>query len=429
MIIRVKPFIYSNLRKGKYMKRVVITGVGAITPIGTNAQTFWENIKKGVCGVDKITLFDASELKCQIAAEVKNFDAGDYIDKKEARRMDRYTQFAVIAAEEAVKNSGLNPKDEDLWRIGVITGSGIGGMQTFEEQHQTYMEKGAGRVSPFFVPMMISNMAAAQIAIRFGFKGVNHNVVSACASGTNALGEAFKKIQDGTCDAVIAGGCEASITPLSFAGFCNMKALSTRNDDPKTASRPFDNDRDGFVMGEGAGFVVLEELEHAKKRGANIICEFAGYGATDDAYHITSPIPGGVGGAKAMEFAIKDAGIEPKDITYINAHGTSTKYNDSFETQAVKSVFGESASDVAISSTKSMTGHLLGAAGAIEGIVCALAIRDSYIPATINYTTPDEECDLDYVPNEGREKDVEYALSNSLGFGGHNASIVLKKYR
>lgn len=411
------------------MKRVVVTGIGAITPIGNNSKAFWENIKKGVCGVDTITRFDTEDFKCKIAAEVKDFDPADYIDKKEARRMDMYTQFALVAASEAVSNSGLDMENEDAWRIGVITGSGVGGIETTADQTQALLDKGPGRVSPFFVPMMISNMAAAQIAIKYGIRGVNYNVVSACASGTNALGEAFKKIQDGTCDVIVAGGAEASITPLSFAGFCNMKALSTRNDDPKTASRPFDKDRDGFVMGEGAGFMVLEELEHAINRGANIICEFAGYGATDDAYHITSPMPNGEGGAKAMEFALADAGISPDDVDYINAHGTSTKYNDSFETAAIKSVFGEHAKKLCVSSTKSMTGHLLGAAGGIEAIVCAKAIEEDFIPATINYTTPDEECDLDYVPNVGREEVVNYAISNSLGFGGHNATIVLKKYK
>ena len=411
------------------MKRVVVTGIGAITPIGNNSKAFWENIKKGVCGVDTITRFDTEDFKCKIAAEVKDFDPADYIDKKEARRMDMYTQFALVAASEAVSNSGLDIENEDAWRIGVITGSGVGGIETTADQTQALLDKGPGRVSPFFVPMMISNMAAAQIAIKYGIRGVNYNVVSACASGTNALGEAFKKIQDGTCDVIVAGGAEASITPLSFAGFCNMKALSTRNDDPKTASRPFDKDRDGFVMGEGAGFMVLEELEHAINRGANIICEFAGYGATDDAYHITSPMPNGEGGAKAMEFALADAGISPDDVDYINAHGTSTKYNDSFETAAIKSVFGEHAKKLCVSSTKSMTGHLLGAAGGIEAIVCAKAIEEDFIPATINYTTPDEECDLDYVPNVGREEVVNYAISNSLGFGGHNATIVLKKYK
>lgn len=411
------------------MRRVVVTGVGAVTPIGNDKDTFWESIQKGVCGIDTVKSFDASEFKCQIAGELKDFEPTDYIDKKEARKMDRYTQLALIAADEAMRTAGLDMEKEDPWRVGVITGSGVGGIATLADQHKTLLDRGPGRVSPFFIPMMISNMGAAQIAIKFGARGINENVVSACASGTNAIGDAFRHIQYGTNDVIIAGGAEAAVTPLSFAGFCSMKAMSTNNDDPKHASRPFDAERDGFVMGEGAGFVVLEELEHAKARGARIICEMVGYGATDDAYHITSPIPGGEGGAKAMELAIQDAGIEPADVTYINAHGTSTKYNDSFETSAIKSVFKDAAAKVAVSSTKSMTGHLLGAAGGIEAIICALAIRDGYIPATINYKTPDPECDLDIVPNEGRRQPVEYAMSNSLGFGGHNATIVFKKYQ
>lgn len=411
------------------MKRVVITGIGAVTPVGNNAGEFWTAVKKGECGVDLVTAFDTENYKCKIAAEVKDFNAEDYIDKKEARKMDRYTQFGVVAASEAFEMSGLKMDEEDPWRIGVITGSGIGGMATLEDQSKMLLERGPGRVSPFFVPMMISNILAAQVAIKYGLRGANENVVAACASGTNAIGNAYNIIKRGECDAILAGGAEAAITPLSFAGFCSMKAMSTNNDDPKSASRPFDAERDGFVMGEGAGFLMLEELEHAKKRGANIICEVVGYGITNDAYHITSPIPGGEGGAKAMELAIKSAGLEPKDIDYINAHGTSTKYNDSFETQAIKSVFGDAAKDVMVSSTKSMTGHLLGAAGGIEAIVCAMALKDGFVPATINYKTPDPECDLDIVPNEGREKDIEYAMSNSLGFGGHNSCIVLKKYK
>ncbi len=410
------------------MRRVVVTGLGAITPIGNNVGDFWNGIKSGACGVDTITSFDASEFKTQIAGEVKNFDVTEYIDKKEARKMDRYTQFALIAAEEAVKNSGLDMEKEDAWKVGVITGSGIGGIDTLCEQHQALMDRGPGRVSPFFIPMMIGNMGAAQIAIKLGARGINENVVTACASGTNAIGDAFRHIQYGHNDVIIAGGAEAAVNPLAFAGFCSMKAMSTRNDDPKTASRPFDADRDGFVLSEGAGFIVLEELEHAKARGANIICEMVGYGATDDAYHITSPIPGGEGGAKAMELAIKDAGVTPADITYINAHGTSTKYNDSFETQAIKKTFGDAAGSVMVSSTKSMTGHLLGAAGGVEAIVCAKAIEEGYVPATINYQTADPDCDLDIVPNEGRNVEVNYAMSNSLGFGGHNATIVFKKY-
>ena len=410
------------------MRRVVVTGMGAITPIGNDIASFWQAIKNGECGVDTIKSFDPSEFKTQIAGEVKNFDPTEYIDKKDARKMDQFTQYALVAAMEAVKNSGIDMSKEDPWRVGVISGSGIGGIKTLEEQHTVLEQKGPGRVSPFFIPMIIGNMAAAQIAIKFGMRGINENVVTACASGTNAIGDAFRHIQSGTNDVIVAGGCEAAVSPLAFAGFCNMKAMSTRNDDPKHASRPFDAERDGFVLSEGAGVIVLEELEHAKARGANIICEMVGYGATDDAYHITSPIPGGEGGAKAMEFAINDAKIKPEEMTYINAHGTSTKYNDHFETQAIKSVFGDAASKVAVSSTKSMTGHMLGAAGGVEAMVCALAIKDVYIPPTINYENADPDCDLDIVPNVGRNQEVKYAMSNSLGFGGHNASVVFKKY-
>lgn len=410
------------------MKRVVVTGMGAITPIGNNIEEFWQGIKNGVCGIDKVTLFDASELKTQIAGEVKNFNPEDYFEKKDVRKMDRYTQFAMVAADEAIKNSGLDMEKEDSWRVGVITGTGIGGINTFIEQSNVLNERGPGRVSPFFIPMMIGNMAAAQIAIKHNMQGVNENVVTACASGSNAIGTAFRHIQYGDNDVILAGGCEATITKLAFAGFCNMKAMTTRNDDPKHASRPFDAERDGFALSEGAGFLVLEELEHAKARGAKIICEMVGYGATDDAYHITSPIPGGKGGAKAMEFAIKDAGVTPSDITYINAHGTSTKYNDQFETEAIKETFKDAASKVAVSSTKSMTGHMLGAAGGVEAIICAKAIEEGYIPPTINYENPDPDCDLDIVPNEGRYQEVNYAMSNSLGFGGHNATVLFKKY-
>ncbi len=411
------------------MKRVVITGIGAVTPIGNNCADFWSAIKAGKSGVGEITRFDTTELKTKIAAEVKDFDPTAFIDKKEVRRMDLYTQYTIVAASEAFESAKLDMEKEDAWRVGVISGSGIGGIETFADQHTNLMEKGASRVSPFFIPMLISNMGAAQVAIKYGMRGINYNVVSACASGSHAIGDAFRQIQYGTSDVILAGGAEAAITPISMAGFCNMKALSTRNDDPKTASRPFDLNRDGFVMGEGAAFVVLEELEHAKKRGAEIICEIVGYGATDDAYHMTSPIPGGEGGAKAMSLAIEDAGIDAGKIDYINAHGTSTKYNDSFETSAIKSVFGEYAKKVQVSSTKSMTGHLLGAAGGVEAIVCALALKEGYIPATINYETPDPECDLDIVPNVGREQEINYALSNSLGFGGHNATLVFKKYQ
>lgn len=410
------------------MKRVVVTGLGVVSPLGNDTATFWQSVKNGVSGIGKVTRFDASEMKCQIAGEVKDFDILKYTDKKDARKMDLYTQYALAAAMDAAADAGIDMEQEDHWRVGVITGSGIGGIETFSEQQNIFEQKGPGRVSPFFIPMMISNMSAAQIAIKLKAQGINENIVTACASGTNAIGTAYREIQYGTNDIIICGGAEAAVTPVAFAGFCNMKALSTNNDDPAHASRPFDAQRDGFVMGEGAGYIVLEELEHAKKRGARIICEMVGYGATDDAYHMTSPIPGGAGGAKAMEFAIKDAGVAPADITYINAHGTSTKYNDHFETEAIKSVFGDDAYKVAVSSTKSMTGHLLGGAGGVEAVVCAKAIEDGFIPATINYENPDPDCDLDIVPNEGREQEVLYAMSNSLGFGGHNATIVFKKY-
>ena len=410
------------------MRRVVVTGLGAVTPLGNNVKTFWDGIKSGKCGIDKVTHFDASEFKTQIAGEVKDFEPSDYMDKKEARKMDRYTQFAMVAASEAVEDSGLDMELEDPWRVGVITGSGIGGIKTLEDQHKMLMERGPGRVSPFFIPMMIGNMGAAQIAIKFKAQGINENIVTACASSTNAIGDAMRHIQYGNNDVIITGGAEAAVSPLAFAGFCTMKAMSSRTikPAPSLSTKPSRSASKGLDAVCGSSFLV--ELEHAKKRGAHIYCELAGYGATDDAYHITSPVPGGAGGAKAMELAIKDAGLEPKDITYINVHGTSTKYNDSFETQAIKSVFGDAVKQVVASSTKSMTGHLLGAAGGVEAIICALAIQEGYIPPTINYQTPDPECDLDIVPNEGRYQEVKTAMSNSLGFGGHNATLVMKKY-
>ncbi len=410
------------------MKRVAVTGLGIISPVGTGKEDFWRAIKAGECGIDRVSRFDASMMTCQVAAEVRDFEPGEYMEKKEARKMDRYCQFAVAAAKLALLDSGLDFENEDLDRVGVITGSGIGGIETLEDQQKVLLEKGPGRVSPFFIPMMISNIAAAQVAITTGARGPNFNVVSACASGTNAIGEAFRSIAYGSCDIMFAGGSEAAVTPLSFAGFCSMKAMSEQKDDPKRASIPFDKDRDGFVMGEGAGILILEELEHAKARGAHIYCEMAGYGSTDDAYHITAPSPGGEGGAKAMSLALADAGIALGDIDYINAHGTSTPYNDKFETAAIKSVFGEHAYKLAVSSTKSMVGHLLGAAGGVEGIICALALEDGFIPATIGLESADEECDLDYVPGQGRKQAINYAMSNSLGFGGHNATIVMKRY-
>ncbi|MCS3485462.1 3-oxoacyl-[acyl-carrier-protein] synthase II [Bacillus sp. JUb11] len=408
-------------------KRVVVTGLGALTPLGNDVKTTWKNAVAGVSGVGPITRVDSSEYTAKVAAELKDFNIEDYMEKKEARKMARFTQYAVVAAQKALEDSRLEITDENAPRVGVWVGSGIGGLETFEEQFEVYSNKGARRVSPFFVPMMIPDMATGQISIALGAKGVNSCTVTACATGTNSIGDAFKVIQRGDADAMITGGTEAPLTKMSFAGFCANKALST-NPDPDTASRPFDKNRDGFVMGEGAGIVVLEELEHALKRGATIYAEIVGYGSTGDAYHITAPAPNGEGGVRAMKEAIRDAGLTVEEIDYINAHGTSTPYNDKFETMAIKEVFGEHANQLAISSTKSMTGHLLGAAGGVEAIFSVLAIKDSVIPPTINLETPDEECDLDYVANEARSKEVQVALSNSLGFGGHNATIIFKKY-
>ncbi|AOC57193.1 MULTISPECIES: beta-ketoacyl-ACP synthase II [Bacillus] len=408
-------------------KRVVVTGLGALTPLGNDVESTWKNAVAGVSGVGPITRVDSSEYTAKVAAELKDFNIEDYMEKKEARKMARFTQYAVVAAQKALEDSRLEITDEIAPRVGVWVGSGIGGLETFEEQFEVYSNKGARRVSPFFVPMMIPDMATGQISIALGAKGVNSCTVTACATGTNSIGDAFKVIQRGDADAMITGGTEAPLTKMSFAGFCANKALST-NPDPETASRPFDKNRDGFVMGEGAGIIVLEELEHALKRGATIYAEIVGYGSTGDAYHITAPAPNGEGGVRAMKEAIRDAGLSVEEIDYINAHGTSTPYNDKFETMAIKEVFGEHANQLAISSTKSMTGHLLGAAGGVEAIFSVLAIKDSVIPPTINLETPDEECDLDYVANEARSKEVQVALSNSLGFGGHNATIIFKKY-
>lgn len=409
-------------------RRVVITGIGVISPIGTGKEAFFKSLKEGVCGVDMITRFDATNFDTKIAAEVKDFEPTDYIDRKEAKRMDRFTQFAIAASKLAVTDAALDLEKVDHDMFGVCIGSGIGGMETFEAQHKNLLEKGPGRVSPFTIPMMIVNIAAGNISIALNAKGPNTTIVTACASSTNAIGEAFRIIERADADIMISGGTEASITPLGFAGFCSMKALSTRNDDPKTACRPFDKNRDGFIMGEGSGMLILEELEHAKKRGAHIYGEVVGYGSSADAHHITTPAPGGEGAMRAMKMACRTAGITPDKVDYINAHGTSTDYNDRFETAAIKSLMGEAAKNVSISSTKSMTGHLLGAAGAIEAIACLLAINESIIPPTINFETPDEECDLDYTFNVAKARNVEYAMSNSLGFGGHNASIILKKY-
>lgn len=400
-------------------KRVVVTGLGALSPLGNDVDTSWNNAINGVSGIGPITRVDAEEYPAKVAAELKEFNVEDYMDKKEARKMDRFTQYAVVAAKMAVEDAELNITDEIAPRVGVWVGSGIGGLETLESQFEIFLTKGPRRVSPFFVPMMIPDMATGQISIALGAKGVNSCTVTACATGTNSIGDAFKVIQRGDADVMVTGGTEAPLTRMSFAGFSANKALST-NPDPKTASRPFDKNRDGFVMGEGAGIIVLEELEHALARGAKIYGEIVGYGSTGDAYHITAPAQDGEGGARAMQEAIKDAGIAPEEIDYINAHGTSTYYNDKYETMAIKTVFGEHAHKLAVSSTKSMTGHLLGAAGGIEAIFSILAIKEGVIPPTINIQTPDEECDLDYVPDEARRQELKYVLSNSLGFGGHN---------
>ena len=409
-------------------RRVVITGLGALTPIGNNTEEFWNGIKEGKCGVDEIKSFDITNFKVKLAAEVKGYNPEDYFDKREAKRLDKFSQYAMIAAREAWKDSGLDKETENMERVGIIIGSGIGGIQTIETEHEKCMSKGPDRVSPMYIPMGISNMATGNVAIDIGAKGESIAMVTACATGTHSIGESFRMIKHGYQDIVLAGGTEAGITPLGIAGFANIKAL-TKSEDKTRASIPFDKERSGFVMGEGAGVIVLEELEHAKKRGAKIYAEIVGYGATSDAYHITSPAPGGEGGARAMKIAIEEAKVNPEEITYINAHGTSTHLNDSYETQAVKTALGEEAAKkVMVSSTKGHTGHLLGAAGGVEAIVCAKAIEEGFVPATINYKVPDEECDLDVVPNEGRKVDVKYAMSNSLGFGGHNSSILLKKY-
>lgn len=408
-------------------RRVVVTGIGAVTPLGNDAETTWKNIIAGQSGIDIVTRVNPDDFPAKVAAEVKDFDPSLFIDRREARKMDRFTRFAVVAALMAVKDANLDINESNAERVGVWIGSGIGGMETFEQQFEIFQQRGYRRVSPFFVPMMIPDMAAGQVSIILGAKGINSCTVTACATGANSIGDAFKVIQRGDADVMITGGTEAPITKMSFAGFCANTALST-NPDPKTASRPFDKNRDGFVMGEGAGIVVLEELEHALRRGAKIYAEIVGYGATADAYHITAPAPGGEGGVRAMRQALQDAGLKPEEIDYINAHGTSTEYNDKYETAAIKEVFGDHAYKLAVSSTKSMTGHLLGATGAVEAIFSVLAIRDGIIPPTINYETPDPECDLDYVPNEARKQDVRAVLSNSFGFGGHNATLIFQKY-
>lgn len=407
-------------------RRVVVTGMGAVTPIGLNIETFWNAVKEQKTGFGEITHFDASAYKCRLAAEVKDFDAKAYMDAKEARRMELFSQYAVAAAEEAIRDSGIDMDKEDAYRAGCAIGCGVGSMQAIEREYTRLVEKGPNRVGPLFVPMMISNMAAGNVSIRYGLKGKSINVVTACATGTNTIGEAFRTIQYGDADIMVSGGTEASICPSAIAGFSSLTALTDATD-PKRCSIPFDKERSGFVMGEGAGIVVLEELEHAKKRGAHIYAEVVGYGCSSDAYHITSPAEDGSGAAKAMTNAVEDAEISPEDIMYINAHGTSTHHNDLFETRAIKLAFGAHAKKLKVNSTKSMVGHMLGAAGAVEFITCVKEIQENYIHATAGYEVPDEELDLDYCKN-AVQMEVNYALSNSLGFGGHNASILLKKY-
>jgi len=408
-------------------RRVVVTGLGAITPVGHTVKETWENLLAGKSGVDKITLFDVSAFTTQIAAEVKHFDPQKYFEKKEARKYDRFTQFAMVAATEAIENSGLDLQKENGERIGVIVGSGIGGMFTFEEEHTKLVKRGPRRISPFFIPMMIGDIAAGYISMKYGFKGPNYGTVSACATAGHSIGSAMRAIQHGDADIMVCGGAEASVSPMGVAGFNAMKAISTRNDEPQKASRPFDAQRDGFVMGEGAGVIILEELEHAKARGAKIYAEMAGMSFTADAYHITQPAPGGEGAIRAMAGAIRDAGLQPQDIQYINAHGTSTGANDKNETAAIKAVFGDYAYQLPVSSTKSMTGHLLGASGGVEAIVAILAVHEGRIPPTVNYEFPDPDCDLNYVPNVAIRQEVRAALSNSFGFGGHNVCLCVTK--
>lgn len=408
-------------------RRVVITGLGAITPIGNNVNEFWEGIKNSKCGIDEIKSFDTTDFKVKLAAELKDYNPEDYFDRREAKRLDKFSQYAMIAAREAWEDSKLDREIENMERVGVVLGSGIGGIATIEDEQTKLLEKGPDRISPMYIPMGIANMAAGNIAIQIGTKGTSIAMATACATATHCIGESFRMIKHGYQDIMLAGGTEASITPLSIAGFMNIKALS-KSIDKNRASIPFDAERNGFVMGEGAGIIILEELEHAKARNAKIYAEIVGYGATSDAYHITSPTPEGEGGARAMKLAMDEAQTKPEEITYINAHGTSTHLNDACETKAIKTALGEASRKVLVSSTKGNTGHLLGAAGGVEAIVCIKAIEDKFVPATIHYQVPDEECDLDIIPNEGREVEVIYAMSNSLGFGGHNSTILFKKY-
>ena len=409
-------------------RRVVVTGLGAISPIGNTVDETWRAILTGKGGVDRITLFDTEKFATKIAAEVKDFDPLNYFEKKEARKLDRFTQFSLVAADEAVKMSGLDLEKEDRDRIGVIVGSGIGGMDSFEQEHIKLLNQGPRRVSPFFITQMIIDIAAGQISLKYNLKGPNFATVSACATSAHAIGSGLRTIQYGDADIMVCGGGEASVTPMSVSGFNSMKAISTRNDEPEKASRPFDLKRDGFIVGEGSGIVILEELEHALARGANIYGEIAGMGFTADAYHVTQPAPGGEGAIRAMRIAVKDAGLQPGDIQYINAHGTSTFFNDRNETAAIKTLFGDHAFKLNISSTKSMTGHLLGAAGGVEMIISILAVKNNKIPPTINYEFPDPECDLNYTPNKSVDREVTAAISNSFGFGGHNVCLCVKKY-
>ena len=410
-------------------RRVVVTGMGVVTPLGHDLDTFWQNLITSQCGIDKISAFDTSAFATQIAGEVKNFDPTPaFPSPKEIRRTDRYSQFGIYAGWSALKDSGLELEKENLDEVGVFLGSGIGGLATTSEQHKILLERGPGRMSPFTIPMLIGNMASGLISMYFNLRGPNFATCSACATANHAIGEAWRTIKAGDASVMFAGGSEAAVIPIGIGGFCAMRAMSTRNDNPKHASRPFDKDRDGFVMGEGAGVLVLEELEHAKKRGAKIYCEISGYGNTADAHHLTSPSPGGEGAARCMKMALRTGGLNLEDVNYINAHGTSTPVGDIAETQAIKSVFGEHAKKLAVSSTKGATGHMLGAAGAVEMAACALAIKNSIVPPTINLQNPDPECDLDYVPNTAREMPVNAIVNNSFGFGGHNSTIAAKKF-
>jgi 3-oxoacyl-[acyl-carrier-protein] synthase II len=409
-------------------RRVVVTGMGMVTPLGTGVEKTWDALISGKSGVGRITKFDTTGFDTQIAAEVKDFAPENFIEKKEARRMDIFIQYAMASAIMAMEDAQLKVTPENAERVGVVVGAGLGGLSTIESFHKVLLEKGPGRISPFFIPMLIVNEAPGQISMRFGAKGPNSSVVTACATGNHNIGDAWKMIQRGDADAILAGGVESTITPLAVSGFNAMKALSTRNSEPERASRPFDKDRDGFVMGEGSGILLLEELEHARRRGAKIYAEIAGYGLTGDAYHITAPAPDGEGAARCMAMALRDAGIRPEEVDYINAHGTSTDYNDLYETIAIKTIFKEHARKVPISSTKSMTGHLLGGAGGVEAIITVLTIARGVIPPTINYETPDPNCDLDYVPNVARKAEVRVALSNSFGFGGTNAVLIFRKF-